>query len=91
LDGNLGPSTSPGTSTASSVCRTNGGNVLDSQLVRICAAFSWQSVEKLALAEGEKFVLVLSGSQHNQGVYGIVEKLGERAGVESMKSKVSMW
>jgi hypothetical protein len=46
-------------------------------LVRICAAFSWQSVEKLALAEGEKFVLVLSGSQHNQGVYGIVEKLGE--------------
>lgn len=45
--------------------------------MRICAAFSWQSVEKLALAEGEKFVLVLSGSQHNQGVYGIVEKLGE--------------
>ncbi|GAQ80068.1 oligosaccharidyl-lipid flippase family [Klebsormidium nitens] len=56
--------------------RPKGGPLLDPSLLRVCGAFSWQSVEKLALAEGEKFVLVLSGSQHNQGVYGIVEKLG---------------
>lgn len=45
-------------------------------MVRLCLAFSLQALVKLVLGKGDEFVLVLMESRYNQGVYGLVSKLG---------------
>ena len=53
-----------------------GGRAWDPELLRMCAVFSLQSVEKHVLAEGEKLVLAIFQSGYDQGVYGLVSNLG---------------
>jgi len=48
----------------------------DKQLLHTCLIFTFQSFQKTVLQEGEKLVLVLFDTPYNQGVYGLVEKLG---------------
>ena len=53
-----------------------GRGAWDPELLRMCAVFSLQSVEKHVLAEGEKLVLAIFQSGYDQGVYGLVSNLG---------------
>ncbi len=53
-----------------------GVRAWDPELLRMCAVFSLQSVEKHVLAEGEKLVLAIFQSGYDQGVYGLVSNLG---------------
>mmetsp|Transcript_1617 Transcript_1617/g.5711 ORF Transcript_1617/g.5711 Transcript_1617/m.5711 type:complete len:560 (-) Transcript_1617:28-1707(-) len=45
-------------------------------VVRLVATFSWQSVEKLLLTEGEKFVLKFTETLVHQGSFSVVSNLG---------------
>lgn len=49
---------------------------LPTQVVSLVATFSWQSVEKLLLTEGEKFVLKFTESLVHQGSFSVVSSLG---------------
>lgn len=46
------------------------------QVVNLVATFSWQSVEKLLLTEGEKFVLKFTETLVHQGSFSVVSSLG---------------
>ncbi len=48
----------------------------DPKLVKLWFMYEWQSVEKLVLTEGEKFVLWFSASLVDQGIYSVVNNLG---------------
>jgi len=49
---------------------------LDKSLVWLLLTYSWQSVQKLLLSEGEKLVLMFYQSLFNQGTYSVVTNFG---------------
>eukprot|EP00727_Mastigamoeba_balamuthi_P006950 m51a1_g2876 putative protein rft1 homolog (517) ;mRNA; r:382949-385095 len=50
---------------------------LDGTLVRLACIYTWQSLQKLVLTEGEKFVLLFSNVlPTDQGVFAVVNNLG---------------
>lgn len=55
--------------------RTAVGDFIGTALVRLSVVYQWQTVQKIVLTEGEKFVLVFSESLVNQGVYSVVNNL----------------
>jgi len=58
---------------SSSIFKKGG---LDPHLIGLWFIYEWQSVEKLILTEGEKFVLWFSASLVDQGIYSVVNNLG---------------
>ncbi|KYQ94054.1 RFT1 family protein [Tieghemostelium lacteum] len=51
----------------------------DSSAIRMTMLYTWQSIQKLVLTEGEKFVLYLSESLLNQAIFSVVSALGSLA------------
>ncbi|KAJ7524112.1 hypothetical protein O6H91_18G078300 [Diphasiastrum complanatum] len=56
--------------------RNTGQPWFKDSILQLCYMFTFQSLEKLVLQEGEKLILVLFDTPYNQGVYGLVDKLG---------------
>ncbi|CAI5992188.1 unnamed protein product [Closterium sp. NIES-65] len=57
-------------------CKLPGRPLLHWPLLRLCGAFSLQALVKQVLGKGDEMVLVAMESAYNQGVYGLVVKLG---------------
>ena len=54
-------------------------HLLDAATLKLCVAYTGQSMVKLLLAEGSKLAMVAFQSPHAQGVYGLVSNLGSIA------------
>ncbi|GJP68267.1 hypothetical protein CLOP_g25001 [Closterium sp. NIES-67] len=57
-------------------CKVPDHPLLHWPLLRLCGAFSLQAVVKQVLGKGDEMVLVALETAYNQGVYGLVVKLG---------------
>jgi hypothetical protein len=50
---------------------------LDRETWFLALSFEWQSIQKLVLQEGEKFVLYFMATLTDQGIYSVVNNLGK--------------
>ncbi|CAI5469364.1 unnamed protein product [Closterium sp. Yama58-4] len=57
-------------------CKLPERPLLHWPLLRLCGAFALQAMVKQVLGKGDEMVLVAMESAYNQGVYGLVVKLG---------------
>lgn len=49
---------------------------MDAESIKYALVYSWQSLQKLVLTEGDRLVLWTSETLINQGIYATVNNLG---------------